>query len=360
MGWAFEVNRESIGDAVFADLALDAATPLSAGEVLLEVERFSLTANNVTYARAGDRMHYWAFFPAEMAGFGIVPAWGFAHVVASNVPEISIGQRVYGYLPMATHLRVTPKPVADGFMDIATHRAPMAAVYNHYTTVGAPGAFDDYRALLQPLLVTSFLIDHYLADEDAFGATQIILSSASSKTAMGLAWYLRQRGMAKIIGLTSPRNKAEIEGLDCYDTLVTYDDVAAIAADTPSLYIDFAGDRNLTAQVHTRLGDHLVKSLVIGATHPDSLSETAHVAVSGVQPEFFFAPTHAAQRLKQWGSADWVKRFTEALTAFITANQWLKISHLSGREGMETGWQDVLAGSASPTQGVIIIPDRTA
>lgn len=360
MGWAFEVNRENIGDAIFAKLADDNTAALSAGEVLLEIERFSLTANNVTYARAGDRMHYWAFFPAEMAGFGIVPAWGFAHVVTSNVPEITIGQRYYGYLPMATHLRVTPKIVADGFMDVAAHRAPMAAVYNHYTTVGEPGGFDDYRALLQPLLVTSFLIDHYLADESAFAATQIILSSASSKTAIGLAWYLKQRGMAKIIGLTSPRNKTEIEGLGCYDALITYDDVAAIPADQSSLYIDFAGDRNLTAQVHAHLSNHLVKSLVIGATHPDSLSETAHVTVPGVQPEFFFAPTHAAERLKQWGPADWVRRFTEALTNFITANQWLKISHLSGREGMERGWQDVLAGSALPTQGVIIIPGEAA
>ena len=34
------------------------------GEVLLQVEKFSFTANNVTYGVAGDSIGYWNFFPA--------------------------------------------------------------------------------------------------------------------------------------------------------------------------------------------------------------------------------------------------------------------------------------------------------
>ena len=39
-----------------------------------------VTANNVTYAVAGDSFKYWDFFPAP-EGFGIVPMWGHARVI---------------------------------------------------------------------------------------------------------------------------------------------------------------------------------------------------------------------------------------------------------------------------------------
>ena len=39
---------------------------------------------------------------------GIVPMWGHAKVVESNHPDIAVGERVYGYLPMGTHLDVVP------------------------------------------------------------------------------------------------------------------------------------------------------------------------------------------------------------------------------------------------------------
>ena len=57
---------------------------LDAGEILLQIECFALTANNVTYAAHGVDMAYWGFFPAP-EGFGIVPVWGFAGVIESRV-----------------------------------------------------------------------------------------------------------------------------------------------------------------------------------------------------------------------------------------------------------------------------------
>lgn len=45
------------------------------GQALLRVERFGLTANNITYAVFGDGMKYWDFFPAQ-DGWGRVPMWG--------------------------------------------------------------------------------------------------------------------------------------------------------------------------------------------------------------------------------------------------------------------------------------------
>ena len=53
---------------------------LAAGQVRLAVERFALTANNITYAAFGEAMKYWQVFPAGDAAMGCLPVWGFATV----------------------------------------------------------------------------------------------------------------------------------------------------------------------------------------------------------------------------------------------------------------------------------------
>ncbi|MDT7593409.1 MAG: hypothetical protein QOH45_2940, partial [Pseudonocardiales bacterium] len=54
------------------------------GTVQFRVERFGLTANNLTYAVFGDSYGYWQFFPAP-AGWGRIPVWGFGAVSVSGV-----------------------------------------------------------------------------------------------------------------------------------------------------------------------------------------------------------------------------------------------------------------------------------
>ena len=51
---------------------------LEDGEALLRVDKFSLTANNVTYGAFGDFLKYWSFYPTSEEGWGRVPVWGFA------------------------------------------------------------------------------------------------------------------------------------------------------------------------------------------------------------------------------------------------------------------------------------------
>ena len=53
-----------------------------------------------------------------------------------------------------------------------------------------PGRQGDYQALLRPLFMLSFLVDDFLAENEFYGARRVMLSSASSKTAFGLAHLL--------------------------------------------------------------------------------------------------------------------------------------------------------------------------
>jgi hypothetical protein len=101
-----------------------AARALRDGEARLGVDRFALTANNITYAAFGEAMKYWQFFPAPDAAEGCLPVWGYATVSESRCEGVAPGRRVWGYYPAGTHLVVTPGRVkASGFVDAAPHRA---------------------------------------------------------------------------------------------------------------------------------------------------------------------------------------------------------------------------------------------
>lgn len=78
------------------------------GEVLLRIDRFALTTNNITYAAFGEAMQYWEFFTTGQPEWGHMPVWGFADVVASAVDGIAAGERFYGYFPIASHIRSNP------------------------------------------------------------------------------------------------------------------------------------------------------------------------------------------------------------------------------------------------------------
>ena len=57
----YQVSKRNIREITVA--RGPAPTDCDAGQVLLRIDRFALTANNVTYGVAGDQIGYWQFFP---------------------------------------------------------------------------------------------------------------------------------------------------------------------------------------------------------------------------------------------------------------------------------------------------------
>lgn len=94
--------------------ALPPPAPLAEGEVVLGLDRFSLTTNNITYAAYGDAIGYWTVFPTGVDGWGLMPVWGFADVLESRAEGVAVGARVFGYFPMANTLRVQAEKISRG------------------------------------------------------------------------------------------------------------------------------------------------------------------------------------------------------------------------------------------------------
>jgi hypothetical protein len=351
----FIVARNDLQNCRLIDTRLPDVAALPDDALLVKVDRFAFTANNITYATLGDQLKYWQLFPAP-DGFGNIPVWGYGDVIASKHPLVAEGERLFGYFPMATHLVIEAGDVSKrGLRDIAAHRQGVAPVYNAYARVSDNAAFagcdGDYQALLRPLFMLSFLVDDYLAENGFFGARRVMLSSASSKTAIGLAHLLHTaRKDIGVIGLTSAGNSDFVASLGCYDEVVTYERIAAMPANVPVAFVDMAGNSELCARLHRHFGGEMKYSGRIGLTHRAVSSEEPELP--GARPAWFFAPDQIRKRAREWGPGGVDTRFSAAWADFAPGlSGWLKLVEGRGGDTVRHVYLDTLHGRIPPDQG---------
>lgn len=326
------------------------------GEVVVEISSFGLSSNNITYAETGDRLGYWDFFPVD-GGWGSIPVWGFARVVESRHAVISSGTRVYGLLPPATHAVLRPSRCSPlGFVESSVHRSTLPAVYNWYELAGSDPVSDAQQEaeqmLLWPLFVTSFLLADLIAESES-APDQVIISSASSKTAHGTAYLLAARG-GHTVGLTSPGRVGFVRSLGVYDDVLTYDQLDRLD-DRAALFLDFAGDPLIQARVHQQLGSRLTQSLSIGMTHVGQHKIGPTAKLPGAPPTFFFAPDRIKTRTRDWGRDGPAQRFAAAWVDYLQwVRTWLQVMRTTGLDGLQTVYLEVLSGDIDPARGHII------
>lgn len=353
----FVVARDDLKQSAFVEMTPPDRDRLPDDALLMRVDRFAFTANNITYALLGDVLKYWSLFPAPQ-GYGNIPVWGLATVLASKHPQIEQGEQLFGYFPMATHLVIEAADVSKrALRDDAAHRQGVAPVYNVYARVSDDAAFagrqGDYQALLRPLFMLSFLVDDFLAEAGFFGARAVMLSSASSKTAIGLAHLLHARKSVGLIGLTSNGNADFVRSLGCYDDVVTYDALETLPADQPVGFVDMAGNAGLRARLHRHFGDRLVYSGRVGLTH--QVTDEAEPELPGAAPQWFFAPDQIRKRARDWGPGGVDRKFGEAWTGFVPALQrWLSVTEHRGRQAVQAAYTATLDGKVSPDQGSML------
>jgi Protein of unknown function (DUF2855) len=354
------VRKAALTDAVLAEVPV---SELPDGAVRLAIESFSVTANNVTYAVAGDSFKYWDFFPAP-EGMGIVPMWGHARVIESRHPDIAEGERVYGYLPMASHLDVIPGRIsAGGFMDTAAHRQPMSPIYNNYTRLAADPEHDPAREaermIFGPLFRTGFLIEYFLRAQDWFGAEQLVVTSASSKTALGLASVARQTSPGiRRVGLTSKSNVGFVSATGLYDEVLAYDDLERLPV-LRSVSVDFAGNAELLGQVHRHFDAALAHSALVGMTHIEARSTFGGggAPLPGPKPALFFAPDHAVAFFKAHGPEEGGRLVAAAWHEFLkAADGTVAIERHAGLDAARTVFTAMVAGQIDPAKGIVIAP----
>ncbi|MGH2923018.1 MAG: DUF2855 family protein, partial [Solirubrobacterales bacterium] len=183
----------------------------------------------------------------------------------------------------------------------------------------------------------------------------IVISSASSKTAVIAAYLLAQRDGPDVVALTSPGNREFVEGLGIYDAVVTYDDVDSLGGER-LVYADFAGNSEVRGRVHSHLGDRLAHSMMIGMTHWTEMAVPAGAgSLPGPKPAFFFAPDRVSKRGQDWGTAKLELRVAEAWRPFAEwAGGWLEVKRISAPEEIERTYLELVRGEVDPKVGTVV------
>ena len=345
------------------DFRIDAGEParteVAEGTVQFTVERFGLTANNLTYAVFADRWRYWDFFPAP-EGWGRIPVWGFGRVEASGVDGIEAGDRFYGYWPMSSRVTLHVDGDAAGFVESSAARRSLPAVYNRYLRAvprtGFAPEHDDAAAVLRPLFLTGWLIADQFEDEGDYGVQQILIASASSKTAIGLGFALGQRAeRPETIGLTSAANVDALAAQGIYDRVVSYDQIMTLNASTPAALVDMAGNGAVTRSVHSHFGNQLKASIIVGKSHWDAQADVE--GLPGPERQGFFAPGRSQKRITDWGGAAFGQKIAEAWLAFMdVAPRLASVDKRSGGDAALAAYREMLSGQADPKQGIVVVP----
>jgi hypothetical protein len=337
------------------------------GEILLKIESFAFTANNVTYGVAGDTIGYWKFFPAAQNSdnsWGCIPMWGFAEIVESKNQNLDVGERLFGYFPAADSLVLSPIKISDqSFSDGKEHRKELPPVYNNYLRLNGESNYDPsmdpIRALLFPLHITAFCLCDSLEENQYLGASQILIVSASSKTAIGLAQGLADsKSSPKVVGLTSVTNSKFVEDLGCYDEVISYDQLDKIDYSQGAVIVDMAGNREILGTLHGKLEGNMLKCLTVGMTHWDN-ETTAEDALGQAmlreRTEFFFAPAHIQKRIGEWGHEGYAQRTNAFMSArALQSNNWMQIKKIIGLEDFTATYKEVVAGQIKPHEGIIV------
>jgi NADPH:quinone reductase-like Zn-dependent oxidoreductase len=358
MAWqqqVLEVNKTALAETrIYTREISDTLEP---DEVVFEVDRLAMTSNNISYAVAGDMLDYWGFFPTD-AGWGRIPAMGWADVVASAHPDINVGERVWGFFPYANYHKIAAGQVtASSFRDIGPHRTNHAPVYCQFDKASANPLYDPARegqdSLLRGLFMTSWLVEDFLNENAAFGAELCLITSASSKTSIALAYAVKQRGHMKTIAITSDKNRAFCESLGCYDAVYSYQQIEQLDANSPAVIVDMAGSAATLVQCHQHFGGNMKYSCLIGATHYQEAGATDNLP--GAKPEFFFAPAHVQERSKTLGGAVLMTLLGESYAQFrVFCDGWIHVQCAEGPAAVSEVYRSILTGGAEPQVGQLV------
>ena len=363
--WAIDIDRDDITQARWVE---EAGEPLAPGQVRVHLDSYAMTANNITYAvfgqpagLFGNDQGYWDFF-SEPGGPGRLPVWGFATVTESAAEGVAAGDRFYGYFPMASEAVLTVgKAGPGGFIDVTPRRTTLPPIYNQYQRIealeGYRAADHDYWPIFRPLFLTGWLIADQFADEGDYGADQILIASASSKTAIGLGFSIARRAdhRPETIGLTSKAHVAELDAQRIYDRVIAYNDIMTLNAGAAAALVDMAGNGAVIRAIHSHFGGNLKASIAVGKSH--WTADGGEGALPGAARQWFFAPERSQKRIADWGGAAFGAKIAAAWTAFMdVAPRLAAIDRRHGADAALAAYREMLSGAADPRKGIIVVP----
>lgn len=236
--------------------------------------------------------------------------------------------------------------------------------------------------LYRPLFWTAYWCEDWLNVSAYRGASCILISSASAKTAFCLAYLIGKRATKpdtsrlRVIGLTSKKNLDFTRSLCLYDDIFDYDSLerslAPQVVEHKWLYIDVAGNDQLNDHVRTVLaeGSSLVGSVQLGLTTlspsaPSASSTSFTTKITSDTPcqvidgrestmDQFFMPEWLAVRRRQMSVSQITALQAQAWHDLMRdGKEWVNIVRVCGGAAVEEAYRDIARRGTDPRVGMV-------
>merc|ERR1712151_1371898 len=202
---------------------------------------------------------YHSFYSFGEEGFYRSACWGYATVVESSHPKVATGTRLYGLFPPCKYqLQPVGGVIPEGRngdpakVELAMEGVPYnlrrfsemevvstpESTDNSKEVDGEAALLEDWRLVLKEIYTMAFYMDENLLVDTGM-INSVIISCASAKTALALAYCLRMREMRYVVGLTSKEHVDFVKGTDLYHEVFTYEEVASLPNSRTIVYMDF-------------------------------------------------------------------------------------------------------------------------
>ncbi|KAJ6159647.1 hypothetical protein N7497_004184 [Penicillium chrysogenum] len=383
-----------------------AQSKLSGSSVRIRTQLISLTSNNLTYALMGSFLHWWDAYPVsedypapynDSSTWGVLPAWGYATVEETTIPELPKGALLYGFWPTAstpTDLKLKRGSPEGHWIETSDHRQQLMPLYNRYTVTPTSNPISDLVAL-NPLSDSARdELDRmawtvlFLGGVAGFVLSEYVFSSNPTQPPIhplgnqaGLHWTLSDGDLSSAVVVTAAVSRIEeadrnlpssvpskVVGYGDIDSkesaewlasrkaskivIVDFGGRGSALDDTLSLISNHAGLQSCKVVI-VKVGNeqkvYSMEELIAGRTAMEELGKV-QFNTSGVQdtilesvgPEAYFATKD-----EQW--AKWL----DDRHLSVPGMQIVFGSGVSGVDGVEGGWDRLCHGQVRAEEGLV-------
>lgn len=232
--------------------------------------------------------------------------------------------------------------------------------------------------LYRPLFWTAFWCEDWLHASQYRGATNILVSSASAKTAFCLAYLIQKRARLEpsgtgtvVVGLTSKRNVAFTKGLRLYDEVISYDllENMVVRPGERWLYVDVAGNDAFNVRIESHISS-LVLGVQLGLTNLSPSAPTASSTKFTTNTSLSSPPISSSEKsfsMEQFFMPEWLAVRRGQLSINQITNMqavawrelmndgrgWVRIERVYGGPAVLRTYRDVVQRGTDPTTGMI-------
>ncbi|KAF2737986.1 hypothetical protein EJ04DRAFT_509942 [Polyplosphaeria fusca] len=402
------LDQESYARHRLVSLPSESLPDLSPSSLRLRSKILGLTTNNFSYARRlGEALGWWTIYPIppntpapydDKSTYMRTPAWGYAEVVESTFSGVSVGQTLYGYLPIGTDafdLQVEAAPgLKNQILVTNPHRKDMWVIYNRYRVEPPLADLEKSKGLdsmgwdscMWGLFATGYNMSTFAfgwdekrrvhpwapgewsADDASLDDAAVVILSASGKTSMSFAYALRhnrpkQHQPKLVIGIGSAATQSMTQKSGFHDHAVLYSDaekakdIIAQASPRRVVLVDF-GARDGTLDTWKETLSSMSTPFLFIAVGTEVKPQTKEEAAARWQKlgqDIIVNASHLREKGIEIGGDSYMDELESAFDEFKKkgAVPGSTLQWGSGMEEWDAGWEKLCRDEIPPTVSLV-------